>query len=109
MIGENISNAFVYIDPPYVNKGKKLYMNFYKKEDHVNIANSIFANDINFLWMISYDNNDLIKELYGSCENNISWNLGYGASNRKGKEEIFLHPKLKLATSKIKLGSALPS
>lgn len=103
LISENLSDVFVYLDPPYVNAGKYLYMDFYKKEDHMNIAKSLLVNTYDFLWMLSYDSHDLIKQLYGSCKNKISWSFGYGLSNRKNKEEIIFHPKLKFAKSKVKL------
>ena len=37
-------NSFVYLDPPYYNKGQQLYKNFLTPEDHAQIANLIFNN-----------------------------------------------------------------
>lgn len=30
-------NVFVYLDPPYVNNGQRLYLNAYKPDDHAGI------------------------------------------------------------------------
>lgn len=56
---------FLNIDPPYVEKGSKLYTNFFTKEDHVNFQKVIVNNlDYKHPWIITYDNCSLIKFLY---------------------------------------------
>ena len=95
ILQKRLDGCFMYIDPPYVSKGRKLYMNFYQKNDHRDISKALLDNDSNCFWILSYDANDLIRTLYANCKNKISWNLNYGTSNRMGEEDIFLHPKLK--------------
>ena len=94
IIGTAPKDSFVYFDPPYVKKANWLYMNFYNTEDHEKIAKKIIENTSGFHWLLSYDRNDLITELYKTCENKLSWGLNYGSSNRKGTEDIFLHEDL---------------
>jgi DNA adenine methylase len=61
--GKARRNVFVYLDPPYVNKGQRLYLNAYKHRDHVGIAR--YLNGQKTLpWLLSYDDDTLIRELY---------------------------------------------
>lgn len=55
--------VFVYLDPPYVNNGQRLYLNAYKPDDHSEIANYLSAQNV-LPWLMSYDDSDLIRELY---------------------------------------------
>ena len=99
---------FFYIDPPYVNKAGQLYMSFYREKDHREIAKAILSNK-RFRWLLSYDENTLIQEIYKSCKHRFSWSTGYGSSNRKGRESIFLHPELKTLESRGLLVPSSPS
>jgi DNA adenine methylase len=56
-------NLFVYVDPPYVEKGSSLYMSAFKEEDHVELARVLNANSSRN-WILTYDVSDLIKGLY---------------------------------------------
>jgi DNA adenine methylase len=55
---------FFNIDPPYVEKGQKLYTNFFREDDHRRLE-GVIANSLNETeWIITYDNCELIKEIY---------------------------------------------
>lgn len=54
---------FVYLDPPYYVKGRKLYKNFYCDADHVKIAKLLSARR-DGAWVLSYDYAPRIAELY---------------------------------------------
>lgn len=56
-------NKLVYLDPPYVSAGKRLYFNSFIEKDHVRLA-SYIQRHINLRWIITYDANDFIKNLY---------------------------------------------
>jgi DNA adenine methylase len=77
---------FIYLDPPYYQKGADLYMNFCSKEDHKKLSKQV--RKMQKLWMVSYDNHDFILNLYAE-QNKISYRLSQAASNRVG-EEIFI-------------------
>lgn len=56
------SKCFVYIDPPYYNKGKSLYRHYFGNKEHVELADQIKTS--NFPWLLSYDNCVYINDLY---------------------------------------------
>ncbi len=78
---------FLNIDPPYVIKGSKLYTNYFTELDHKNLQNVIVTHlDENFPWIITYDDCELVRKLYGQYhiqEYNITHNAW---RNIQGKE-----------------------
>ncbi len=87
-------NAFIYFDPPYFEKGKDLYLNFFSYDDHVRIE-KIIKEKINCDFIITYDAVDEIKEIYKEY-NIISFDLNYSiGKKRKGNEIIILENKTK--------------
>lgn len=77
------SDIFIYLDPPYVDKGHFLYMNCFQKEDHISLCK--FVPKIKKRWMVSYDMNDLILRNYSKW-NMIQYQLLQCTSNCKKKE-----------------------
>jgi DNA adenine methylase len=55
-------HSLVYIDPPYVTNGYKLYRYHFGKADHERLAEAV--NDLRVPWLMSYDNHNLIRDLY---------------------------------------------
>ena len=74
---------FIYLDPPYYQKGADLYMNFYSKEDHKRLSKHVHR--MKKKWMVSYDNHDFILNLYAE-KNKVVYKLSQSASNRVGDE-----------------------
>ncbi|WP_268741671.1 DNA adenine methylase [Bifidobacterium longum] len=56
--------AFIYADPPYVEKGGSLYMNALDDERHRELGD-LLNNHADSHWMLTYDDTALIRELYG--------------------------------------------
>lgn len=76
--------TFCYLDPPYYVKGQDLYLNYYRDEDHKDIADAI--KKFKGQWIISYDAVDFISELYKDYRQK-DYYLSYSAGNpSKGKE-----------------------
>ncbi len=91
LIGEylNKKNAFIYLDPPYFEKGATLYLNHYKKEDHETLAKKLNSNPDAF-WLLTYDNKKEIKSLYLDRKI-VNFSLNYNAyESRKGREVMIL-------------------
>lgn len=57
------NEAFIYADPPYVEKAKSLYMNAFTSEDHRDLA-SLLNMFPTGNWILTYDNSAFIKDLY---------------------------------------------
>lgn len=51
-----------YIDPPYFEKGQKLYRYYYRLSDHKKLAEVLKT--VNFPWILSYDAHHVIEHLY---------------------------------------------
>lgn len=78
--------VFINIDPPYYNKGKQLYQNFFQHDDHVRLYKTI--KQIKHPWMVTYDNTPEILRLYNEF-NPKPFNLNYSAQvKRKGAELV---------------------
>jgi DNA adenine methylase len=57
-------NCFAYFDPPYYEKGSKIYRHYYANQDHITLAQ--YVREIRHLdWIISYDDAPFICSLYG--------------------------------------------
>lgn len=103
----NDANTLVYLDPPYYEQGKALYMNFYKHADHVQLALCL-KNIDKFMWILSYDNVKEIRELYSEFDLH-EFSLFYTAQSIKKGSELLTHsgnillPKSNQINSKIKL------
>ena len=78
----------MYLDPPYYNKGKGLYRNFYKHDDHVMISNYVKTIE-NVNWLISYDNVPEIESMYEQ-EKKLVYALSYTAQNKIRGSELLI-------------------
>jgi DNA adenine methylase len=98
----------IYCDPPYVDKGEKLYFNYYKHDDHKRISELIQACNKNY-WIVSYNYNDYIYNLYKDRKN-FTYNLQYNASKVYLGQELFIFSdNLKIPNNSIipRINSAL--
>ena len=97
-------NVFIYIDPPYVQKGADLYMNYYSQKDHKNLANNVDL--IENKWLVSYDNHEFILSLYNK-HRKVLYRLSQAASNRIGDEILIFSDKIIFDESIKKLKDAI--
>lgn len=78
---------FFFIDPPYFNKGKDLYTNFFSENDHIELAKFIKKKLSNQPLLISYDKCPQIEALYNRY-NKETILLNYSVQNKKRGEEL---------------------
>ena len=91
---DSSKKRFVYLDPPYFKNGKRLYLNHYNKNDHINLSNSL--KDFSGKWVVTYDNAQEIKDLYTDYPI-TDFTLNYSASKaRKGQEILIPSPGLRV-------------
>ena len=83
--------VFIYLDPPYYQKGSDLYMNFYSKADHEKLAGHVHK--MKKTWLVSYDNHDFILNLY-AAKKKVLYKLSQSASNRIGDEVLIFSEEL---------------
>jgi len=97
-------NIFIYIDPPYVQKGADLYMNYYSQKDHSKLAENVDL--IKKKWLVSYDNHEFIISLYDK-HRKVLYRLSQAASNRIGDEILIFSDRLNFNCSIGKLKDAI--
>jgi len=80
---------FLNIDPPYVIKGSQLYTNFFTDEDHLSLQRLIIKHlDEEFPWIITYDDCNLVRELYQRFHMEEYWITHSAGGSVQGKELV---------------------
>lgn len=88
------AKSLVYLDPPYYVKGAGLYRNFYKHEDHAQIARLLGSARFRRPWVVSYDNANEIRDMYAYAHS-FTYGLHYTAQRRyTGAEVMFFSERL---------------
>ncbi len=88
-------NTFVYLDPPYYEKGSTLYLNHYKNADHKALASQLNCRK-DAHWLLTYDNRTEIRSLYLG-RHIIDFTLNYNAYElRRGKEIMICSDAIKV-------------
>ena len=83
-------NSFVYLDPPYVEKGQRLYLNAYEPEDHGAIAKYIAQQKV-LPWVMSYDDTELVKHLYKNQQIALL-PINYSLQEKRATNELVIAP-----------------
>ena len=84
-------NTFVYLDPPYYVNGKSLYLDYYRAEDHLQLANYLTSTN-KIMWVLSYDNVSEIRDLYAEYDL-YEFDLKYTANIKKYGSELLTYSK----------------
>ena len=82
--------ALVYFDPPYFEKGKQLYMNYFSLSDHKRIEHLI-REHVKCSWMITYDNAPEIVKIYDGY-NVKQYDLNYSVAQKRIASELIIFP-----------------
>lgn len=91
-------SPFYFIDPPYFEKGKTLYLNALDAEYHASLSEQLRTMKT-VPWVVTYDDCPEIRKLYRGWANIRPFELRYAASVRRNGSEILISPKwMKLPT-----------
>lgn len=91
--GKFRGNSFFYFDPPYYNKGQKLYKNFFAPRDHQRI-HDVITKEITAPWIITYDDVDKIADMYRGYAMR-RFDLMYSAANKGVASELIFFSDIK--------------
>lgn len=84
----NPNSTLIFADPPYVKKADGLYLNSFSHSDHVALRDALYRSTFP-LWLVTYDDEPMIRDLYSSNEvNDIS--VRYSAAERRLETEILM-------------------
>lgn len=79
------TNALIYLDPPYVEKGNELYKNSLNIENHKSLYYTV--SKMENKWFVTYDNNPIIHELYKDFNPKL-FTINYSVQTKKKAKEI---------------------
>jgi len=85
--------SFWFIDPPYYQKGKQLYRNYYGNEGHQELARSISQNLFYEKWVLTYDVCDEIRYIYRSYQF-IEVPINYTVETKRKENEFMFYNQL---------------
>lgn len=88
--------CFIYVDPPYVEMGARLYKHSMDEAAHRRLALALQNTETS--WVLSYDDHKLVHELYGEWANVVVSPLKYTMANRtsgerKSVNELIITPR----------------
>ena len=91
---QRLSDVFLNIDPPYVEKGARLYKNSFEIADHSGLREIIAQ--LNYPWVVTYDLCPLVENLYKDYRRE-TLDVSYSVrTTRNAKEYIFFSHDLKI-------------
>lgn len=100
--GRRRKQVFVYIDPPYVNKGQRLYLNAYEAKDHRLLAKYLRTQKT-LPWIMSYDDSALVRKLYQPCKMSLL-PIRYSLQAKRSAHELIIAPDNIVVPSTCRMG-----
>lgn len=86
-------NSFWFIDPPYYEKGKQLYSDFYDHEGHVGLSETIASFLNEQAWVLTYDVCEKIKVMYKNYPFKVI-PLNYSVCTKRVASELMFFNKI---------------
>ena len=83
-------STFLCTDPPYFNKGRKLYTSFYNPGDHADVATQVLQ--LENPWIVTYDNVPEIQALY-KTRRQFAFDINYSLQTKRIGTELLIASK----------------
>ncbi|WP_142971144.1 DNA adenine methylase [Enterococcus faecium] len=93
--------TFIFFDPPYFSQGRNLYLKFIDADKHQSLKKCIDQIE-DYKWIITYDKNDTIYNIYQEFNQKYEYQLRYSANNKQKKkawEFLFASPNTVITSS----------
>lgn len=90
---------FVYLDPPYYEKGADLYLSTYKHDDHAAVGRALRTRKHPY-WAVTYDDVPAVRKIYATCRL-MSFRLRYTAHHLRHGSELLIVPKKLIVPPKL--------
>lgn len=88
---DHVDHIFLNIDPPYVKKGKLLYENSFSESNHAELSQIV--KQLPYKWIVTYDECQLIRDLYNTCSQKVI-TLSYSAGDTRQGNELLIWSNL---------------
>ena len=88
---KNRKRYFIFLDPPYFQKGQSLYLNHYSNKDHENLS-KFLGKSLFKKWIMTYDDVPYIKNLYVTMRTK-GFAIQHNAYESKIGREVMIFPK----------------
>ena len=85
------NKTLIYFDPPYFEKGKQLYMNYFSEKDHKRIE-SLIRENVKCNWLITYDDAPEILNIYDKYTIK-RYDLKYSVAKKRIASELMIFPE----------------
>lgn len=88
---KNAKQHFIFLDPPYFQKGQSLYLNHYREKDHEKLSE--FLENSSFKkWIMTYDDVPYINNLYAKMRIR-GFSIQHNAYKSKVGQEVMISPR----------------
>jgi DNA adenine methylase len=97
---EGDPSAFMYVDPPYVVAGSRLYLSSFERRDHAALATAV-SQVSGAHWLLTYDLSPFIEELYADhyqCHLALNYSARYPG---RARELLVASPAVAAAINRI--------
>lgn len=88
----DLKDALIFLDPPYFDKGRRLYVKSYTTDCHVGLAKMLKGSLQNAKWVLTYDKVPDIARLYEGVDS-LNFCLHYSANKRVVGTEVMYFSK----------------